>query len=57
VVVMSFRPGTIKRVVEVDLPRPRTSELVASESFGRYVGEIWNELRVEAVKGMQAAEP
>jgi NitT/TauT family transport system ATP-binding protein len=56
VVVMSYRPGTIKRVIDIDLPRPRTSEVIATEAFGRYVGDIWRDLRDEATRGMADAE-
>ncbi len=52
VAVMSFRPGRIKTVIDIDLPRPRTSEIVGHQSFGHYVGLIWNELREEADKGL-----
>jgi NitT/TauT family transport system ATP-binding protein len=57
VVVMSFRPGTIKEIIDIDLPRPRSSEILASEAFGRYVGKVWTHLRQEATRGMQAATP
>ena len=56
IIVMSYRPGRLKRVIDIDLPRPRTSEIVSSEAFGRYVATIWNDLREEASRGMQAAE-
>ncbi|MBM3485045.1 MAG: ABC transporter ATP-binding protein [Alphaproteobacteria bacterium] len=52
VVVMSFRPGKIKRVIDIDLPRPRSSEVITTAAFGQYVGSIWNELREEATRGM-----
>jgi NitT/TauT family transport system ATP-binding protein len=52
VLVMSYRPGRIKREVEIDLPRPRTSAIVSSDAFGRYVAVIWGELREEASRGM-----
>jgi NitT/TauT family transport system ATP-binding protein len=54
VVVMTFRPGRIKRTLAIDLPRPRSSAMIASEAFSRFVGALWEELRVEAAKGMQA---
>ena len=41
ILVMTYRPGKIKRIVEIDLPRPRTSEIVGSDAFGRYVAQIW----------------
>ena len=37
ILVMTYRPGKVKRIVDIDLPRPRTSEIVGSEAFGRYV--------------------
>jgi NitT/TauT family transport system ATP-binding protein len=52
VVVMSYRPGRVKRIVEIDLPRPRTPEIVSSERFGQLVGAIWGDLREEASRGM-----
>jgi NitT/TauT family transport system ATP-binding protein len=42
----------VKRIVEIDLPRPRSSEIVSSEAFGRYVAQIWNDLREEATRGL-----
>ncbi len=56
ILVMSYRPGKVKRIVEIDLPRPRTSEIVGSDAFGRYVAQIWNDLREEASRGMQESE-
>jgi NitT/TauT family transport system ATP-binding protein len=56
VAVMTFRPGRIKRVVDIDLPRPRTSEIVASAEFGRLVGLLWTDLREEASRGLLESE-
>ena len=36
VIVMSARPGRIAADLRIDLPRPRTVELRASEAFGRH---------------------
>ena len=52
ILVMTYRPGRLKRIVEIKLPRPRTSEIVSSEAFGRYVAQIWSDLREEASRGM-----
>ena len=46
----------MKRIVEIELPRPRTSEIVSSEAFGRYVAQIWGDLREEASRGMRDDE-
>jgi NitT/TauT family transport system ATP-binding protein len=56
VVVMTYRPGKVKRMVEIRLPRPRTSEIVSSEAFGRYVAQIWSDLREEASRGLDDEE-
>ncbi|MGX1096318.1 ABC transporter ATP-binding protein [Amorphus sp. MBR-141] len=56
ILVMSYRPGRIKRVIDIDLPRPRTSEIVSSDAFGRYVASIWSDLREEASRGMEAED-
>jgi NitT/TauT family transport system ATP-binding protein len=52
ILVMTYRPGKVKRIVDIKLPRPRTSEIVSSEAFGRYVAQIWADLREEASRGM-----
>jgi len=52
ILVMTYRPGRVKRIVDIKLPRPRTSEIVSSEAFGRYVAQIWGDLREEASRGM-----
>jgi NitT/TauT family transport system ATP-binding protein len=44
VVVMSPRPGSIAADLRVDLPRPRTVELRASEMFGKLNLEIFRTL-------------
>ena len=52
ILVMTYRPGQVKRIVDIRLPRPRTSEIVSSEAFGRYVAQIWTDLREEASRGL-----
>jgi NitT/TauT family transport system ATP-binding protein len=56
VLVMTYRPGRVKRIVDIKLPRPRTSEIVSSEAFGRYVAQIWADLREEASRGLNDDE-
>ena len=56
ILVMTYRPGRVKRIVDIDLPRPRSSEIVSSDAFGRYVAQIWSDLREEASRGMRDEE-
>lgn len=56
VVVLSARPGRIKDVVPVDLPRPRDSTLLSSDRFPELVGKIWSVLREESLKGFAQTE-
>jgi NitT/TauT family transport system ATP-binding protein len=56
ILVMTYRPGRVKRMVVIDLPRPRSSEIVSSEAFGRHVAQIWSDLREEATKGLRDEE-
>jgi NitT/TauT family transport system ATP-binding protein len=56
VLVMTYRPGRVKRSIAIDLARPRSSEVVSSEKFGRYVAQIWGDLREEASRGLRDEE-
>jgi NitT/TauT family transport system ATP-binding protein len=56
IVVMTYRPGKVKRIVDIDLPRPRSSEIVSSEAFGRFVAQVWSDLREEASRGLRDDE-
>jgi len=40
VMVMTPRPGKIADIFEVDLPRPRTLDVMTTERFGVYVRRI-----------------
>jgi len=56
ILIMSYRPGHLKRIVKVDLPRPRTSDIVSSREFGAYIADIWSDLREEASRGLSESE-
>jgi NitT/TauT family transport system ATP-binding protein len=56
IVIMSYRPGRVKRIVDINLPRPRISAIVGSDAFGRYVASIWNDLREEVSRGIAESE-
>ncbi|WP_037908743.1 ABC transporter ATP-binding protein [Actinacidiphila yeochonensis] len=42
VVVMAARPGRVHRVVDVDLPYPRTEQTRLSPEFARLRNEVWS---------------
>lgn len=51
VVVMSARPGRVKRILDVEIGRPRRAyELRASPAYTGLVTEIWGLLREEVVR-------
>jgi len=45
VYVMSPRPGRMIDHILVDLPRPRTYEMMATDTFGRLRDRIWQQIR------------
>jgi NitT/TauT family transport system ATP-binding protein len=51
VIVMSARPGRIAADLRIDLPRPRTVELRATEVFGKLNLEIFRALTGKTVVG------
>jgi NitT/TauT family transport system ATP-binding protein len=54
VAVMSPRPGVIRDVVPIDLPRPRARELTETVEFNRYVGRLRRSLESAHVSGAPA---
>lgn len=50
VVVLSARPGRIKAVIDIDLPKTRDSTLLATDHFAQLVGQVWAVLRDESLK-------
>jgi ABC-type nitrate/sulfonate/bicarbonate transport system ATPase subunit len=52
VVIMSARPGRIRRIRDVPLPRPRDIfKLRFTAEFARLYEELWDELKDEVAKG------
>jgi ABC-type nitrate/sulfonate/bicarbonate transport system ATPase subunit len=47
VIVLSARPGAVKRELRVDLPRPRRQRMVAEPGFGSLVRELLADLGVD----------
>jgi NitT/TauT family transport system ATP-binding protein len=48
VVVLSARPGRVKELVDINLPRPRELEVKGDPAFIRYHNAIWNNIREQA---------
>ncbi|RJL10562.1 ABC transporter ATP-binding protein [Paracoccus siganidrum] len=53
VVVMTARPGLVKEIVEIDLPRPRDLDLRNSPEFNHYRQQVWEALRDEVTRAQQ----
>ena len=47
VLVLSARPGEIKRELKIDLPRPRRQTMIAEPEFSKTVKELLSELGVD----------
>ncbi len=52
VVIMGTRPGKIKEILKIDLPRPRNFEMKDSPAFANYRRHIWTLLKEEAEKSI-----
>jgi len=54
IAVMAARPGRIKEIIPVDLPRPRTLDMVTSRAFHEISDRAWNSIRSSATAGEAA---
>jgi NitT/TauT family transport system ATP-binding protein len=52
IVVMTARPGQIKEVIDVDLPRPRSLELIGTRAFGEFFDRAFHLIREEVMKSL-----
>ena len=52
VLVMTARPGRIKEVIPIDLPRPRSLEIINSPEFGALFDRIFHLIREEVTAAM-----
>ena len=53
IAVMSNRPGRIKTVVSIDLPRPRRYELLSTPEFQRLHRKVLDSIREESIQAAQ----
>jgi len=56
VAVMTTRPGTIKKVIAVDIPRPRDYRVLTSGRFLEIKAELGEAIHEEAKKAFEAGE-
>jgi NitT/TauT family transport system ATP-binding protein len=55
IIMLAARPGRIKRVIEIDLPRPRDPiEIRFEDRFRAYHEQIWSEMETPAIVGEEA---
>jgi NitT/TauT family transport system ATP-binding protein len=54
VVVMTARPGAVRDVVAVDLPRPRDPALITAPAFMRLKAHVFAQVREESRKALSA---
>ena len=52
IAVMSSRPGLVKSIVTVDVPRPRNFKSMKDPDFSRCMEKIWDMLRYEVTDAM-----
>lgn len=52
VVVLSARPGTVREIIDIDLPRPRDLSVKRTEPFIRYADRVWRLIEDEVRQGM-----
>ncbi len=53
VVALTARPGRVKEVIPVDLPRPRDPEIRNAPEFAAYRARVWDVLRDEVQKAQK----
>ena len=53
VVVFTARPGSIKTVIHVDIPRPRALDVKRTTPFIAYVDQIWKLIEQQVVESVE----
>jgi len=57
IAVMSARPGLIKSIVTVDVPRPRTMKSMRDPDFAGCMDKIWNLMKYDVEHALQRGKP
>ena len=53
VVALTARPGRVKEIIPIDLPRPRDPEIRNTPEFAAYRARVWNVLRDEVQRAQR----
>ncbi|NLR97512.1 ABC transporter ATP-binding protein [Rhizobium sp. P38BS-XIX] len=53
IVIMTARPGRVKEIIDIDLPRPRDADIRASSEFNIHRAQVWEALRDEVSKAQR----
>jgi len=56
VIVMTTRPARTKKILDIDIPRPRDYRILSSEKFRLLVGEAKDAVHEEALKAFEAGQ-
>ncbi|MGH7769575.1 MAG: hypothetical protein ACREQP_19175, partial [Candidatus Binatia bacterium] len=54
IINFAARPGRVKDVLKIDIPRPRKLEVKRSKQFLEYEDYLWNRIEEEVRKSMAA---
>jgi NitT/TauT family transport system ATP-binding protein len=54
--VMSYRPGTIIDVIDIDLPNDRDAGVVSTPRFNELHNRVWSSLQAESMRGFKQQE-
>jgi NitT/TauT family transport system ATP-binding protein len=53
VAVMTARPGGVKTIIDIDLPRPRRDDIRSSEEFNVYRRKVWEAMNDEVARSQR----
>jgi NitT/TauT family transport system ATP-binding protein len=53
VAVVTARPGSIKQIIDIDLPRPRNGDIRSSSEFAANRHRVWDSLKAEVNKAQK----
>jgi NitT/TauT family transport system ATP-binding protein len=57
VIVFSARPGRVRQIYEIDLPRPRSLSIKRAQHFLAFEDAIWGSIEEEVTAANQLGRP